>query len=83
MIKGGLFISLCLLLCLFLVITNCALFVKPLAGPQLKELTVREARSHDWQDDLNFEGLEQALAQSVKYYRKLPASKTYLQTVRR
>jgi len=69
--------SLIILLCLFLAITNCALFVKPSAEPQLKEMTFREVRSHDWLDDLNFEGLEQAVAQSVKYYRKLPVSKAF------
>ncbi len=75
--KGSLFISLCLLLCLFLVISNCTLVVKPPAGPQLKELTFREVHSHAWEDDLNFEGMEMAVAQSIKYYKKLPANKTF------
>jgi membrane-bound lytic murein transglycosylase A len=70
-------ILLCLLPCLFLVISNCALIVKPPAGPHLKELTFREVSSLDWQDDLNFEGLEPAVAQSIKYYRKLPSNKEF------
>ena len=70
-------ISLCFLFSLFLVIINCALFVKPPAKARLEELTIREARSHEWQDDLNFEGLDAAVAQSVNYYRKLPADKTF------
>jgi membrane-bound lytic murein transglycosylase A len=70
-------LSFSFLLCLFLFMTNCALIVKPPAKPRLEKLTVREALSHDWTDDLNFEGLEQAVAQSVKYYRKLPPNKTF------
>lgn len=70
-------LSLIILLSLFLVISNCTLAVKPPAGPQLKELTFLEARSHDWQDDLDFEGIEQAVAQSIKYYRKLPPGKEF------
>lgn len=70
-------LSLIILLSLFLVISNCTLAVKPPAGPQLKELTFMEARSHDWQDDLDFAGMEQAVAQSIKYYKKLPPSKEF------
>lgn len=65
------------LLCLYLVVTNCALFVKPPAEARLEQLTVREAHSYDWMDDLDFEGLEQAVAQSVKYYERLPANRTF------
>ncbi|MBI5664409.1 MAG: murein transglycosylase A [Nitrospirae bacterium] len=32
---------------------------------------------HDWLDDLDFDGMEQAVAQSIKYYKKLPANKTF------
>ncbi|MBI4681492.1 MAG: MltA domain-containing protein [Nitrospirae bacterium] len=70
-------LSLSFLLCLFLVMTNCALVVKPSVEPQLKELTVREARSHDLQDDLDLGGLEQAVAQSAKYYRRLPQNRSF------
>ena len=75
--KGSRFISFSLLFCLLLVITNCTLFVKPPPEPQLKELTFREIHSYDWQDDLNFEGIKQAVAQSIKYYRKLPSNKEF------
>ncbi len=75
--KINYFISFFILPCLFLILTSCTLFVIPPAEPQLKELTFMEARSHDWQDDLNFEGLEQAIAQSIKYYKKLPANTTF------
>ncbi|RJR19003.1 MAG: transglycosylase [Nitrospiraceae bacterium] len=66
-----------LLLCLTLFITNCTLFVKPPAKPRLEKLTVRETRSHEWQDDLNFKGLEEAVAQSIKYYNKLPSDREF------
>lgn len=66
-----------LLLCLTLFITNCTLFVKPPAIPRLEKLTVRETRSHEWQDDLNFKGLEEAVAQSIKYYNKLPSDREF------
>jgi len=77
MIKRGHLISCPLLLCLLFFINNCTLFVKPSAKPRLEKLTLREARSHAWTDDMNFEGMEQAVEQSLKYYRKLPSNKQF------
>lgn len=69
-------ISLSLFSCLLL-LTSCALFVKSPAKPALKQLSDRDVRLHEWLDDLNFEGLEQAAAQSIRYYRGLPPNKTF------
>ncbi|MEW6601586.1 MAG: MltA domain-containing protein, partial [Nitrospirota bacterium] len=67
----------CLLMFMCLSVMDCSLFVKPPTGPRLEQLTLREARSYDWTDDLGFEGMEQAIEQSMKYYRRLPAYKTF------
>lgn len=62
-------------LCLFL--SSCSLFVKPSPEPKLEQLSDKEVNSYEWLDGLDFEGLEQAVAHSIRYYNKLPPTMTF------
>ena len=62
---------------LVLVYTGCDVFVRPPSEPRLELLTSSEFTSYAWLDDLSFEGVEEAVAQSIEYYRKLDASKKF------
>lgn len=66
-------------LIVFLAITlsflhSCKLFVKPHAGPALKEMSAGKVNLYAWTDDLGIEGLERAIEQSLVYYGRLPSS---------
>lgn len=64
-------------LCLYLTLAGCTLFVKAPEEPALKELTARQVYSHNWLDDLDYDGLEEAVAQSIRYYDRLPSYKSF------
>ena len=63
--------------CLFLVLATCTLFVRPPAEPGLEQMPIKAVNRYDWEDDLNFKGLETAAEQSIRYYEKLPPDKTF------
>jgi membrane-bound lytic murein transglycosylase A len=65
-----------LLLLLFL-FTGCALFVKPRAIPPLERLSKRQINLYNWEDDLNYEGLQQAVERSITYYKRLPQTHVF------
>ena len=64
-------------LCFLLVLSTCALLVKPHEEPILDQLSAGKINAYDWLDDLNFEGIEQAVEQSLRYYRRLPAGHSF------
>jgi membrane-bound lytic murein transglycosylase A len=66
-----------IVICLSLFLTGCTLFVRAPEEPGLKQLSDRKVYLHNWVDDLDFEGLEQAVAQSIRYYEKLPSYKSF------
>jgi membrane-bound lytic murein transglycosylase A len=57
--------------------SGCSLFVRRPAEPSLTQLSSLRVRLHDWSDDMDYRGLEQAVEQSVRYYRRLPPDKTF------
>ena len=57
---------------LIIYFNGCSLFVKPPVGPVLEQLSVSEINYYTWSDDLYYEGLEQTVEQSLKYYNRLP-----------
>ncbi|KPK02853.1 MAG: hypothetical protein AMK71_00880 [Nitrospira bacterium SG8_35_4] len=57
-----------IILCL---IYGCSLFVRRPPEPVLSQLRVREIYSRAWPDDMNYEGLERAVSQSIRYYERL------------
>jgi membrane-bound lytic murein transglycosylase A len=56
---------------------SCTVFVRKPAQTVLEELSIKEAASHDWTDDLDHEGLSQAIDQSIRYYKRLPSTKVF------
>jgi membrane-bound lytic murein transglycosylase A len=62
---------------LLFLLNACELFVRPSAEPALEQLSVKKVNSYDWVDDLNYEGLEIAVEQSIRYYRELPYDKSF------
>lgn len=59
---------------LFSLFNGCNFFVKPPAGPVLEQLSDSEINYFEWSDDLNYDGLDQAVEGSISYYRRLPLS---------
>ena len=65
---------------LFLLISvssSCSLFVKPLHEPSLQQLSLWQVSSHDWSDDMNYDGIQSAAEQSITYYEQLPSDKNF------
>ncbi len=58
-------------------LNSCALFISKPPEQRLEQLTAKEVHSYEWLDDLDLEGLEQAVAQSTRYYRRLPQNKSF------
>ncbi len=58
-------------------LNSCSLFVRPPAEPTLEQLPFDEVNSYDWDDDLHYEKLPQAVEQSIRYYQKLPATERF------
>lgn len=69
-----LFITVVLIIC---VLSACGLFLRPPSGPSLEQLSLRQAGSYDWTDDLDYKGLKDAVRQSVRYFSKLPPEKKF------
>jgi len=42
--------------------------------PSLEQLTINATNDYNWSDDLNYEGLDYTIGQSINYYSKLPES---------
>ncbi len=57
--------------------SGCSLFVKPLSQPSLQQLSLWQVSSHDWSDDMNYDGIETAAEQSIAYYEQLPPDKEF------
>lgn len=55
----------------------CALFVRPPAEPELLLLSVSQVYFHDWDDGLDYKGLEKAVDMSIRYFEKLPAEREF------
>lgn len=55
----------------------CTLFERPPFEPELEELSSAEIYFHDWEDDLFFEGLETAVWQSIRYFRKVSPERVF------
>ena len=67
------YIPVILIIC---VLSACGLFLRH-PGPSLKQLSLRQAGSYDWTDDLDYKGMEEAVEGSVRYFRKLPEDKRF------
>ncbi|MEN8264599.1 MAG: MltA domain-containing protein [Nitrospirota bacterium] len=55
----------------------CTLFVRPPFEPELEELSSAEVYFHDWEDDLFYEGLETAVGQSIRYFKKISPERMF------
>lgn len=53
---------------------SCKLWVKPPAGPALKEVSADIVSSYEWTDDLGTEGIGMAVERSLDYYKRLPST---------
>jgi membrane-bound lytic murein transglycosylase A len=53
---------------------GCALFARV---PSLKQMSTLSLYSHEWLDDLDFEGIDIAIEQSISYYDRLPPLKAF------
>jgi membrane-bound lytic murein transglycosylase A len=56
---------------------SCALFIKPPAEPTLEQLSTEEVYSNEWKDDLDFKALQQAIQESIRYYKQLPSKNKF------
>lgn len=56
---------------------GCALFIKPPAEPLLEQLSSNAVSQYSWVDDRDFDGIEEAVEQSLVYYRRLPLSYSF------
>ncbi len=56
---------------------SCTLFVRPPFEPELEELSSVEVYFHDWEDDLFYEGLETAVGQSIRYFKKVSPERVF------
>ena len=74
--KKYLLVSISLFL-LISVLSGCSLFVKPLPEPSLQQLSLWQVSSHDWSDDMNYDGIETAAERSINYYEQLPTDKDF------
>lgn len=54
-----------------------SLFFKPLPEPSLQQLSLWQISSHDWSDDMNYNGIETAVERSISYYEQLPLDKDF------
>jgi membrane-bound lytic murein transglycosylase A len=68
-----------LILCLSLIflLAGCALFIRPPFEPQLDKLSYAKVYLHDWKDDMGYGNLEEAVEQSIRYYRKLSPERIF------
>jgi membrane-bound lytic murein transglycosylase A len=71
--KKALFI-IAIIILLFVFFNGCGLFIKPPGEPVLEQMSPRKVSSYNWTDDLDYGGLDQAIEQSLNYYRRLPLS---------
>jgi membrane-bound lytic murein transglycosylase A len=55
----------------------CSLLVRRPAEPVLSQLHARDLSARTWPDDMNYEGLERAVFQSVSYYERLGPDKIF------
>jgi membrane-bound lytic murein transglycosylase A len=62
---------------MFIYFHGCRIFVKLPAEPVLEQLSVSEINYNTWSDDLYYEGLDQAVEQSLIYYNRLPSSHSF------
>jgi membrane-bound lytic murein transglycosylase A len=56
---------------------SCTLYIKPPGKPALEQLSIKQINSYEWVDYLNYKGLIQAIEQSVRYYERLPLTKSF------
>ncbi len=56
---------------------SCTLFVRPPRKPTLEQMSIKQIDSYEWVDYLNYKGLEQAVEQSIRYYKRLPSTKSF------
>ncbi len=61
----------------FLFLTGCGSFKRPPEGPALMELSVKALNSYEWIDDLDPQGLEQAVEQSKRYFKKTSPARVF------
>jgi membrane-bound lytic murein transglycosylase A len=68
-----------LILCLSLIflLAGCALFIRPPFEPELDKLSYAKVYLHDWKDDMGYGNLEEAVEQSIRYYRKLSPERIF------
>ena len=50
---------------------GCSILVKPQPEAKLQKLTYHNISGHDWTDDLDFNDIDLAVEQSIKYYGQL------------
>ena len=74
-----LFVIRCILffgaLIIFISLTGCGLFRRPIIP--FEHLDPDDVESYFWEDDLNFQMLEDAIQQSLRYYRRVSDSKSF------
>ncbi len=63
--------------CLILIMTGCTMFVKPPTEPVIKQLSGEITGTYTWIDDLNYEGIERAVNESIGYYEDLPFTREF------
>ncbi len=62
---------------LIVIFYGCTLFVKTPIAPRLEQLSQRFVSQYKWSDDLDFADMEQAIEESLNYYRRLPPSYSF------
>ena len=73
--KSGVFFIFCFVVTYLLY--GCTAFIKPPAEPSLEKLSYEQLESYPWSDDLEYDGIERAVEQSVSYYRRLPPDRSF------
>ncbi len=74
LIKYALILSLPLL---FVLHYGCTLSIKPTTEPLLEQLSSYSISQYSWDDDLEFDGIKEAIEQSLVYFRRLPSSHSF------
>lgn len=62
---------------LFSFLYNCSLFKRRPSGPMLYRLEPGEVSSRAWSDDMNYDGIERAVSQSIRYYERVGPETVY------
>ena len=75
--KPAITTTILLSLCIFVGMYSCDVFLNKPMKPALVPMTAAALASHEWSDDLDLDGLEPAVLQSISYYRSLPDSKRF------